>query len=78
MKVAPFALVLSLVALGGHSTADAADNEKDDSETVLITYHAKSGKEADMAALKAARSTLSLEDEIQRGIGCCLTHCQFS
>jgi hypothetical protein len=43
--------VFSLVALTGCSTTYPADNAKADSETVLITYHAKAGKEAELQAV---------------------------
>jgi hypothetical protein len=43
MKTTHFMFVFSLVALTGCSTTHPADNAKADSETVLITYHAKAG-----------------------------------
>jgi hypothetical protein len=51
MKVARFLFSFSFVALTGCSTAHFGDNAKADSETVLVTYHAKPGKETELLAV---------------------------
>ena len=49
LKTANFLLV-SLVALAGCPTAQPSGNSKPEPETVLITYHAKPGSEAELQA----------------------------
>jgi hypothetical protein len=51
MKAVHIMFVFSFVALAGCSTTYPADNAKADSETVLVTYHAKPGKEAELQAV---------------------------
>ena len=50
MKVTQLAFVVSLVVLAGCSTTPTGGGAKGDSETVLVTYHVQSGKEAELQA----------------------------
>jgi hypothetical protein len=51
MKTTCSLFAVSLLALTGCSTIRPADSAKADSETVLVTYHVQSGKEADFQAV---------------------------
>jgi hypothetical protein len=52
MKILHLAFIAFLIPLAACSTAQVKpDESKDSPETVLITYHVKPGKEAEMAAV---------------------------
>jgi hypothetical protein len=51
MKTGHFMLILSVAAWTGCSTTHPAGNAKTDPETMLITYHARPGKEAELQAV---------------------------
>jgi hypothetical protein len=53
MKLPVIALATSLLAFVGCATTTPGGSAKDDSETVMVTYHVQSGKEADFQALLA-------------------------
>jgi hypothetical protein len=50
MKSVNSLVAISLLALSGCSTTHPAGDAKADSETVLVTYHVKPGKEAELKA----------------------------
>ena len=54
-------IVVSVFVIAGCSTTREADNAKDNSETVLVTYHVRPGKEMEFRAL------LSHAWEVYRG-----------
>ena len=54
MKIfAMAACVISVLALAGCSTTGPAESAKENSETVLVTYHVQPGKEMEFRALLA-------------------------